>query len=79
MRFPDKYLKIIRENFIDGRTILFSDLKDLRQVLQMTLGEWMSFQIHFLGVIPSSQPAQAKTLPNATNPGVVICLSANGH
>ncbi|XP_026130830.1 NTPase KAP family P-loop domain-containing protein 1-like isoform X2 [Carassius auratus] len=75
LRFPKKYLETVKENFIDGRTILFSDQKDLREVLQMTLGEWTSFKIHFLGVIPSSQPAQAKTLPNTTNPGVVTCLS----
>uniref|UniRef100_A0A673GKY1 NTPase, KAP family P-loop domain containing 1 n=1 Tax=Sinocyclocheilus rhinocerous TaxID=307959 RepID=A0A673GKY1_9TELE len=68
LRFPEKYLETVRENCIDGRTILFSDPKDRRQVLQMTLGEWTSFKIHFLGIIPSSQPAQAKTLPNATNP-----------
>ncbi|XP_042589852.1 NTPase KAP family P-loop domain-containing protein 1-like [Cyprinus carpio] len=72
LRFPDKYLETVKENYIDGRTILFSDPKDLRQVLQMTLGEWTSFKIHFLGVIPASQPAQAKTLPNATNPGVAM-------
>lgn len=79
LRFPEKYLEMVRENFIDGRTILFSDPKDLRQVLQMTLGEWTSFKIHFLGVMPSSQPAQEKTLLNTTNPGVVICLSGNGQ
>ncbi|KTF72623.1 hypothetical protein cypCar_00038434 [Cyprinus carpio] len=77
LSFPEKYLEMVRENFIDGRTILFSDPKDLRQVLQMTLGEWMTFKIHFLGVLPPSRPAQAKTLPNDTNPGVVICPS--GH
>ncbi|XDV51435.1 hypothetical protein PO909_020309 [Leuciscus waleckii] len=75
LSFPEKYLERVRTNFIDGRTILFSDTKDLRQVLQMTLGEWTTFKIHFLGVIPPSQPAQAKTLPEATNPGVVICSS----
>uniref|UniRef100_A0A671M529 NTPase, KAP family P-loop domain containing 1 n=1 Tax=Sinocyclocheilus anshuiensis TaxID=1608454 RepID=A0A671M529_9TELE len=68
LRFPGKYLETVRDNCIDGRTILFSDPKDLRQVLQMTLGEWTSFKINFLGIIPSSQPAKAKTLPNATNP-----------
>ncbi|XP_052465460.1 NTPase KAP family P-loop domain-containing protein 1-like isoform X2 [Carassius gibelio] len=75
LSFPEKYLKTVRENFIDGRTILFSDPKDLRQVLQMTLGEWMTFKIHFLGVIPPGRPAQAKTLPNDRHPGVVICPS----
>ncbi|XP_073682191.1 NTPase KAP family P-loop domain-containing protein 1 [Garra rufa] len=74
LSFPEKYLETVRENFIDGRTILFSDPRDLRQVLQMTLGEWMTFKIHFLGVTPSSRTAQAKT-PNATKPGVVICPS----
>ncbi|XP_059393646.1 NTPase KAP family P-loop domain-containing protein 1-like [Carassius carassius] len=77
LRFPEKYLETIKENFIDGRTILFSDPKDLREVLEMTLGEWTSFKIHFLGVIPSSQPAQAKTLPNTTNPGVVDLAMAS--
>ncbi|XP_043107305.1 NTPase KAP family P-loop domain-containing protein 1 [Puntigrus tetrazona] len=79
LKFPEKYLETVRENFIDGKTILLSDPKDLRQVLQMTLGEWTSFKIHFLGVIPSNHPAQAKTLPNATNPEVVICLSGKGQ
>ncbi|KAL1265943.1 hypothetical protein QQF64_003970 [Cirrhinus molitorella] len=74
LSFPEKYLNTVRENFIDGRTILFSDPRDLRQVLQMTLGEWMTFKIRFLGVTPSNRTAQAKT-PDATNPGVVICPS----
>ncbi|XP_039530088.1 NTPase KAP family P-loop domain-containing protein 1 [Pimephales promelas] len=75
LSLPEKYLETVRKNFIDGRTILFSDTKDLRQVLQMTLGEWTTFKIHFLGVMPPSRPAQAKSLRDAIYPGVVICSS----
>ncbi|XP_051768473.1 NTPase KAP family P-loop domain-containing protein 1 isoform X1 [Ctenopharyngodon idella] len=78
LSFPEKYLETVRNNFIDGRTILFGDPKDLRQVLQMTLGEWTTFKIHFLGVMPPSQPSLAKTRQDATNPGVVICSSGHG-
>ncbi|XP_067287759.1 NTPase KAP family P-loop domain-containing protein 1 [Pseudorasbora parva] len=78
LSFPEKYLETVRKHFIDGRTILFSDPKDLRQILEMTLGEWTTFKIHFLGVIPPSRTAQAKTFPDATNPGVVICPSGHG-
>ncbi|XP_067244913.1 NTPase KAP family P-loop domain-containing protein 1-like [Chanodichthys erythropterus] len=58
LSFPEKYLKTVRKHFIDGRTILFGDPKELRKVLQMTLGEWTAFKIHFLGVMT---PSMAKT------------------
>ncbi|XP_056590638.1 NTPase KAP family P-loop domain-containing protein 1 isoform X1 [Triplophysa dalaica] len=77
--FPEKYLKTVRENFLDGQTILLSNPPDLRQVLQMTLGEWTSFKIHFLGVTPSSRPDLAQSLPKATSPAVVICPSGHGQ
>ncbi|XP_051957579.1 NTPase KAP family P-loop domain-containing protein 1 [Xyrauchen texanus] len=78
-RFPEKYIQTVRENFLDGRTILFSDPKDLRQVLQMTLGEWMTFKIHFLGVMPHSQPNVAESHLKATHPGVLVCPSDHGQ
>lgn len=79
LSLPEKYLETVRTNFIDGKTILFGDPKDLRQVLQMTLGEWMTFKFHFLGVTPSSRPAQPQSHLAATNPGVVICPSGHGR
>lgn len=75
LSFPEKHLTTVRENFLDGQTILLSDPKDLRQVLQMTLGEWTTFKIHFLGVMPSGRPDLAQFLPKATRPAVVICPS----
>ncbi|XP_067243298.1 NTPase KAP family P-loop domain-containing protein 1 isoform X2 [Chanodichthys erythropterus] len=79
LSFPEKYLETVRKNFIDGKTILFCDPKDLRQVLQMTLGEWTTFEIHFLGGMPPSWPSLAKTRQYTTNPGVVICPSVHGQ
>ncbi|TRY81593.1 hypothetical protein DNTS_035515 [Danionella cerebrum] len=79
LSLPEKYLETIRTHFIDGRTILFSDPNDLRQVLQMTLGEWMTFKIHFLGVMTRSRPAQTQSHLGASQPGVVICPSGHGR
>ncbi|XP_051528167.1 NTPase KAP family P-loop domain-containing protein 1 [Myxocyprinus asiaticus] len=79
LSFPEKYTQTVRENFLDGRTILLSDPKDLRQVLQMTLGEWMTFKIHFLGVMPHSQPNVAESRLKATHSGVLVCPSDHGQ
>ncbi|KAA0707579.1 NTPase KAP family P-loop domain-containing protein 1 [Triplophysa tibetana] len=77
LKFPEKYLTTVRENFLDGQTILLSNPRDLRQVLQMTLGEWTTFKIHFLGVMSSSRLDLAQSLPKPTSPTAVICPS--GH
>lgn len=72
LSFSEKYITRVRENFLDGQTILFSDPRDLRQVLQMTLGEWTTFKIHFLGVMPSRRTDLAQS-SKATRPEVVMC------
>ncbi|XP_051532122.1 NTPase KAP family P-loop domain-containing protein 1-like [Myxocyprinus asiaticus] len=79
LSFPEKYTQTVREHFLDGRTILFSDPKDLREVLKMTLGEWITFKIHFLGVMPRSRPDVAESFSKATYPGVLRCSSDHGQ
>ncbi|XP_030627944.1 NTPase KAP family P-loop domain-containing protein 1 [Chanos chanos] len=58
LNLPSKYTDVVRQNDLNGRTLLCSDPDDLRQVLQMTLGEWTTFKIHFLGLTPLAPSVQ---------------------
>ncbi|TSS35887.1 NTPase KAP family P-loop domain-containing protein 1 [Bagarius yarrelli] len=74
LKLQEKYAEIIRQNNINGKTLLLSDLSDLRQVMQMTLGEWTAFRIHFLGVLSSNHLSKANLEPVIANPNA-ICPS----
>ncbi|XP_076880254.1 NTPase KAP family P-loop domain-containing protein 1, partial [Brachyhypopomus gauderio] len=50
LKLPQKYSEIVTEQNLNGQTLLLSDPADLRQVMQMTLGEWTAFRIRFLGI-----------------------------
>ncbi|KAL7867354.1 hypothetical protein AOLI_G00151680 [Acnodon oligacanthus] len=79
LKLPDKYNQLVRENHINGKTLLLSDPADLRQVMQMTLGEWTTFRIHFLGVMSFGCRSQTKSTPVNSKPNVVICPSGLKH
>ncbi|XP_045554471.1 NTPase KAP family P-loop domain-containing protein 1 isoform X1 [Salmo salar] len=50
MNLPKKYADIVRSNDLTGQALVFGDPDDLKQLLQMTFGEWTTFRLHFLGI-----------------------------
>ncbi|XP_027027247.2 NTPase KAP family P-loop domain-containing protein 1 [Tachysurus fulvidraco] len=75
LKLPGTYAEIVKRNDINGQTLLLSDPAELRQVMQMTLGEWTTFRIHFLGVMSSNHLSKAKSVPVISNPNA-ICPSS---
>ncbi|KAK6470625.1 NTPase KAP family P-loop domain-containing protein 1-like, partial [Huso huso] len=51
-RNTEKYMQRIKENNLDGRALLFGHYHEIKNVLQMSMGEWTAFSIHFLGIKP---------------------------
>lgn len=49
MKFPSKYIDIVRSKDLNGLALIFGDADDLKDILGMTLGEWATFRLHFLG------------------------------
>ncbi|XP_036396632.1 NTPase KAP family P-loop domain-containing protein 1 [Megalops cyprinoides] len=47
-----KYEELIRKNELDGQALVYSENEEIKRLLQMTLGEWTTFSIHFLGISP---------------------------
>uniref|UniRef100_A0AAY4DBZ7 KAP NTPase domain-containing protein n=1 Tax=Denticeps clupeoides TaxID=299321 RepID=A0AAY4DBZ7_9TELE len=53
---PHNYTQTVRVNHLNGHALLFSDPTELKEIMQMTLGEWTTFKIHFLAVTPYAGP-----------------------
>uniref|UniRef100_A0A3Q3XJT6 Uncharacterized protein n=1 Tax=Mola mola TaxID=94237 RepID=A0A3Q3XJT6_MOLML len=66
MKYPIKYVDIVRSNGLNGSALLFGDADDLKELLGMTFGEWTSFRLHFLGLPPHLRP-QDKLLPSTSH------------
>ncbi|XP_037652008.1 NTPase KAP family P-loop domain-containing protein 1 [Sebastes umbrosus] len=47
--YPSKYIDIVRDNDLSGSALVFGDTDDLKNILDMTFGEWANFRLHFLG------------------------------
>ncbi|KPP68991.1 NTPase KAP family P-loop domain-containing protein 1-like [Scleropages formosus] len=47
---PERYAEAVRCNALNGQALVYSDTNELREVLQMSLGDWTTFAIHFLGL-----------------------------
>ncbi|XP_046714446.1 NTPase KAP family P-loop domain-containing protein 1 isoform X2 [Silurus meridionalis] len=73
LKLPERYAEIIKQNDINGQTLLLSDPADLRRVMQMTLGEWTAFRIRFLGVISWDRLSKTKAAPVISNPNAICC------
>ncbi|KAJ8350559.1 hypothetical protein SKAU_G00256890 [Synaphobranchus kaupii] len=63
LKLPEKYKEAIRENELNGQALLYSENAEIKHVLQMSMGEWMTFSIHFLGICPPRLP-----LPQSGSP-----------
>lgn len=61
MKYPSKYIDKVRSHGLDGPALVFGDVDDLKDLLDMTFGEWATFRLHFLGLKPHHQ-AQNKKL-----------------
>ncbi|XP_041640860.1 NTPase KAP family P-loop domain-containing protein 1 [Cheilinus undulatus] len=53
LEYPDKYIDIVRSNNLSGPALVFGDAADLKNLLNMTFGEWATFRLHFLPHSPS--------------------------
>ncbi|RXM35731.1 hypothetical protein EOD39_3942 [Acipenser ruthenus] len=49
-----KYMQRIKENNLNGRALLFGHNNEIKNALQMSMGEWTDFSIHFLGIKPQA-------------------------
>ncbi|XP_056268550.1 NTPase KAP family P-loop domain-containing protein 1 isoform X2 [Pseudoliparis swirei] len=56
MKYPSKYIDIVRSNDLNGLALFFGDADDLKVILDMTIGEWATFRLHFLGLKSHIQP-----------------------
>ncbi|KAL6112919.1 nkpd1 [Pungitius sinensis] len=60
MEFPSKYIDVVRSKDLNGLALIFGDSDDLKDILGMTLGEWATFRLHFLGLPSHLQPQHKK-------------------
>ncbi|XP_041937488.1 NTPase KAP family P-loop domain-containing protein 1 [Alosa sapidissima] len=74
----DKYAEVVKSNHLNGRALLFNDHADLKEVLQMTLGEWTTFKMTFL-TGNSDTEGYEESRPAPAQPCKAICPSSPGH
>ncbi|KAK1154500.1 NTPase KAP family P-loop domain-containing protein 1-like [Acipenser oxyrinchus oxyrinchus] len=69
----DKYMQRIKENKLDGRALLFGHNNEIKNALQMSMGEWTDFSIHFLGIKPQAVcPARnSSSYPTSVQPSAI--------
>nr|XP_046246780.1 NTPase KAP family P-loop domain-containing protein 1 [Scatophagus argus] len=63
MKFPSKYVDIVRSEGLNGSALIFGDADDLKKLLKMTFGEWVTFKLHFLGLPSHFRPQHKNMLP----------------
>ncbi|KAL3065648.1 hypothetical protein OYC64_015745 [Pagothenia borchgrevinki] len=66
--YHSKYNDIVRRNNLNGSALLFGDTDDLKELLQMTFGEWTRFRMHFLGIPSRLRPPYKNMAPTASQP-----------
>ncbi|XP_030633827.1 NTPase KAP family P-loop domain-containing protein 1-like [Chanos chanos] len=54
LNIPVRCQQLLTENRLDGAALVNRDSNEIRQILQMTPREWMTFHKHFLGDISAS-------------------------
>ncbi|XP_070762007.1 NTPase KAP family P-loop domain-containing protein 1 [Enoplosus armatus] len=62
MEYASRYIDIVRSNDLNGSALVFGEADDLKDLLNMTFGEWARFRLHFLG-LPSHLRPQYKNMP----------------
>ncbi|XP_066494231.1 NTPase KAP family P-loop domain-containing protein 1-like [Tiliqua scincoides] len=58
-----QYKERVREHNLSGRALLYSDKNEIRDALGMSLGEWMTFSVYFLGSVPLQGSFPAAPVP----------------
>ncbi len=61
MKYPSKYIDTVRSNDLNGSALVFGNADDLKDLLDMTFGEWTRFRLRFLG-LPSHLRPQYKNM-----------------
>ncbi|KAA8595829.1 hypothetical protein FQN60_011120 [Etheostoma spectabile] len=61
MEYPRKYIDTVKSHNLNGAALVFGDANDLKNLLDMTFGEWATFRLHFLG-LPSHLRPQYKNM-----------------
>ncbi|XP_066560066.1 NTPase KAP family P-loop domain-containing protein 1 [Amia ocellicauda] len=77
LKLPPKYQDAIHQHSLDGEALIYSDNSEIKQVLQMSMGEWIVFSIHFLSIKPPAvSPAPDRVLkPGDINAASTVFLS----
>ncbi|XP_072472591.1 NTPase KAP family P-loop domain-containing protein 1-like [Notamacropus eugenii] len=57
-----QYIEKIRKENLSGRALVYSLNSEIKKTLGMTLGDWASFSISFLNVLPETNSSLADTL-----------------
>lgn len=65
MDFPTKYTDIVKANDLNGTALVFGDRKDLKELLQMTFGEWATFKMRFLTFKTNPRQMHRRTEPSS--------------
>ncbi|XP_019935776.2 NTPase KAP family P-loop domain-containing protein 1 isoform X2 [Paralichthys olivaceus] len=62
MKYPGRYIDKVKSNDLNGMALLFGNTDDLKDLLDMTYGEWATFRLHFLGLPPHLRPQNKNPL-----------------
>ncbi|XP_034432552.1 NTPase KAP family P-loop domain-containing protein 1 [Hippoglossus hippoglossus] len=68
MKYPSKYIDKVESNDLNGMALLFGNTDDLKDLLDMTYGEWATFRLHFLGLPSHLRPQNKNLLPAPSHP-----------
>ncbi|XP_015235860.1 PREDICTED: NTPase KAP family P-loop domain-containing protein 1 [Cyprinodon variegatus] len=63
MDLERKYIDAVKDNKLDGSSLVFGDVEDLKALLGMTFGEWASFKLHFLSFVSPFRSQSRIMLP----------------
>ncbi|XP_008273739.1 NTPase KAP family P-loop domain-containing protein 1 [Stegastes partitus] len=63
MEYTSKYIDIVKSNDLNGTALVFGDVDDLKNLLDMTFGEWATFRLHFLGLPSHLRPRYTNMPP----------------
>ncbi|XP_065808914.1 NTPase KAP family P-loop domain-containing protein 1 isoform X1 [Labrus bergylta] len=69
LKYPPEYIDIVKRNNLSGSALIFGDADDLKDLLNMTFGEWATFRLHFLPHLPTQlRPQYKKTTSTPPHP-----------
>lgn len=66
MGLERKYIDAVKDNKLNGSSLVFGDVEDLKALLGMTFGEWASFKLHFLSFVSPFRSQSRIMLPSTS-------------